>query len=159
MNPPSAPVFTGWTMDSSDSDNWPTKQSLNTGYTDLLPSVHTDCDMHLTIQILLVMHLVGPCTELHHSTLTLFCKEGEETARDWEPFVVSCQTQNKVQQKKNRAVLRTWHISCNQTQTPRLWGSRGVRGDHCDPSLHCVMTRASSEGKHAPRKAGSQIMV
>ncbi len=51
------------------------------------------------------------------TALTLLCKEGEESARVGELFVAGCQNENKVQQKKNRALPRTSHISCNQTQS------------------------------------------
>lgn len=43
--------------------------------------------------------------------LTLLCKERVEAAGSEELFVSGCESQNKAQQKKNRALLRTSHIS------------------------------------------------
>lgn len=49
-------------------------------------------------------------------------------------------------------------------KSPGHRGSSGVKGDHFDPALHCVMSWPSSQicphqGKHAPSKTGSKFMV
>lgn len=55
---------------------------------------------------------------LKYIPLTLFCKEGMNSARVKVLYVASCQNENKVQQQqKKRALLQTSHISCTQTQS------------------------------------------
>lgn len=84
-----------------------------------LLSAHADTTLLRTAQTFPVMRSIRACTEklrfrYYHKTLTLFCKEGEEAAKIGALFVARCQNQNKVQQKENRALLRTSHISRNQ---------------------------------------------
>lgn len=58
--------------------------------TNFLPLVHDDIDMHLTTQTFPLMHSHAQKCNFC-STLTLLCKEWEESARVGELFVAGCQ--------------------------------------------------------------------
>lgn len=108
----------------------------------LLLSVHAT--VLWTAQTFPAMQSIGACTEklrfrYYHQTLTLFCKEGEEAAKIGALFVARCQNQNKVQQKENRALLRTSHISRNQapSSAEESWAP-GFQGCSRRPLRSCA---------------------
>lgn len=109
-----------------------------------LLSAHADTLLLRTAQTFPVIHSIRACTEKlrfrhYHQTLTLFCKEGEEAAKIGALFVARCQNQNKVQQKENRALLRTSHISRNQaSSTAKESWAPGFQGCSRRPLRSCA---------------------